>query len=345
MSSPRRLPIDSFLTEMPEGICLDVRSPGEYQAGHLPGALSFPLFSDAERAEIGTVYKQQSQEKAFELGLLYTGPKMPALVREARQLAAGKTIYLYCWRGGQRSGALAWLLAQAGLEVRVLHGGYKAWRQLAHQTLERPYRLQVIGGGTGSGKTDVLHALSELGVQVLDLEALAAHKGSAFGAIDMPKAPSQEHFINLLAFRLLSMDLSQSIWVEDESRMIGALNIPSPFFNQMQAASCWVIEVPLEERINRLVADYGQVQPQLLRAAFERIGRKLGGQHLQAALASLDAGQMGEAARMALQYYDRAYALDLKERPAERIAQVVVHDHHPQAIARQLLQIPINAHE
>lgn len=345
MSNPRRLSIDAFLEEMPRSICFDVRSPGEYQAGHIPGAISFPLFSDAERAEIGTVYKQQSAEKAFELGLLYTGPKMPAFVRDAKVLAAGKPILMYCWRGGQRSGAMAWLLAQAGLQVNVLEGGYKSWRQKAQQCLEQPYRLQVLGGATGSGKTDILHALAKAGAQVLDLEALAAHKGSAFGGIDMPNPPSQEHFINLMAFGLMQLHAAEPIWVEDESRMIGLLNIPTPFFKQMLAAHCWLLHVPQNVRIARLVADYGGAEAAQLRLAFEKIGRKLGGQHLKAALTALEEGHLEEAASIALQYYDRAYALDLKERPSERISVLHVGSSSPLEIAQQLLQLPSLNHE
>ena len=339
MNHPRRLPIESFLAALPQGTCLDVRSPGEYAVGHLPGALSFPLFSDAERAEIGTAYKHISVEKAFELGLLYTGPKMPGLVREARTLAAGKPLLVYCWRGGQRSAALAWLLSQAGLEVYVLEGGYKSWRNHAHQLLEQPYQLRVLGGPTGSGKTDVLHALAAAGEQVVDLEALAAHKGSAFGAIDMPTPPTQEHFINLLADQLRRLDAKRPIWVEDESRMIGQLNIPAPFFKQMQQAPCILLEVPMAMRLQRLVADYGRADQRQLRLAFEKIGRKLGGQHLKAALAFLEQGQLTEAATLALRYYDRAYALDLEERAAERIVRWVVDHAEPAHIARQLLQI------
>ncbi len=344
MSNPRRLSIDPFLEALPQSICLDVRSPGEYQAGHLPSAISFPLFTDAERAEIGTMYKQVSAEKAFELGLLYAGPKMPAFVRQAKALAAGRPILLYCWRGGQRSGALAWLLAQAGMQVGVLEGGYKAWRQWAHQRLEQPYRLQVLGGATGSGKTDVLNAMAKAGAQVLDLETLAAHKGSAFGAIDMPAPPSQEHFINLLAYALLQMRTDEPIWVEDESRMIGLLNIPTPFFKQMLNAQCWLLHVPLNARIARLVANYGKAEARQLRMAFEKIGRKLGGQHLKAALSALDEGKLAEAAHIALQYYDRAYSLDLKERPSERISTLHVDVPSPHEIAQQLLQMPTPTH-
>lgn len=341
MNNPRRLPIESFLAALPQGICLDVRAPSEYAAGHLPGALSFPLFSDAERAEIGTAYKQISVEKAFELGLLYTGPKMPGFVRDARHLAADRPVFLYCWRGGQRSGALAWLLAQAGMQVVVLESGYKAWRQYAHQLLEKPYPLRVLGGPTGSGKTDVLHALAAAGAQVIDLEALAAHKGSAFGAIDMPQAPTQEHFINLLAWQLRHLDASQPVWVEDESRMIGLVNIPTPFFNQMLQAPCWVLDMPIENRLQRLVADYGRAEQRQLRLAFEKIGRKLGGQHLKAALEALDHGQLGVAAAMALRYYDRAYALDLQARVPERISRLDVTNDSPAQTAARLLQASI----
>ncbi|MFN3529304.1 MAG: tRNA 2-selenouridine(34) synthase MnmH [Bacteroidia bacterium] len=327
------------MTEAPQGLCLDVRSPAEYQIGHIPFAENFPLFTDKERALVGTAYKQQSPDAALELGLLYVGPKMAEFVRKARKLAKGRTVYLYCWRGGQRSASMAWLLSQAGLQIKLLEGGYKNWRQYVHGLFEVDWRLRVVGGKTGSGKTETLHHLQHMGCQVLDLEAIARHKGSAFGAIDMPEQCSNEHFMNLLGMALHTFDPAKSVWVEDESRMIGNLNIPAAIFKRMQAAECYVLDVSLPRRIKRLIAEYGRAASPILRQGFARIGRKLGGQNVQEALLALDQGDLSTAASIALRYYDRAYELDLKARDAQRIELVRALTEEPQVLAESLLAL------
>lgn len=337
MKSVLRIDLPEFLPLRQQYACLDVRAPGEYAAGHIPGAVSFPLFTDAERAEVGTAYKQQSPQAALELGLLYVGPKMADFVRKALVLSQGAPVLMYCWRGGQRSAAMAWLLAQAGIEVKVLEGGYKAWRQGMHATLAQPRQLLVLGGKTGSGKTDTLKALRKMGQQVLDLEALANHKGSAFGAIDQPVQPTNEQFINLLGDVLLTMDAEQPLWVEDESRMIGNINIPNGFFAQMQAAPRFIIDVSLRRRISRLVQEYGRAQSQVLRESFLRIGKRIGGQHVKAALEALDAGDLLSAASIALRYYDRAYEIDLNAKRAIDVQIIKSLQEEPEHFAEILL--------
>jgi tRNA 2-selenouridine synthase len=340
-----RISITDFLAALPGAVCLDVRAPGEYAAGHLPGASSFPLFSDAERALVGTAYKQESPQKALELGLLYVGPKMSGFVREAHQLAAGKPILMYCWRGGQRSGAMAWLLAQAGIEVRVLEGGYKAWRQYAHQVFEQTWNIRVVGGYTGSGKTETLQHLQQLGAQVLDLEALARHKGSAFGGMVDDPQPSNEHFINLLAMRLLELDPQQPLWIEDESRMIGSINLPAAFFSQMEAAPCYLLEVSVQRRIKRLLAEYGRAKSEVLQQNFKRIGKKIGGQQVNEALQALADGDLATAASIALRYYDKAYALDLKAKNPAQLHSIVVAQEEARIYAQKLIELTNEAHE
>ncbi len=338
MQNVTRTTLSAFLQLRSRMICLDVRAPEEFASGHIPGAVSFPLFSDAERAEVGTAYKQQSPQAALELGLLYVGPKMIDFVRKAVAMSEGQPLLMYCWRGGQRSAAMAWLLAQAGLEVLVLEGGYKAWRQAIHATIAQPRPLLVLGGKTGSGKTDTLKALRKLGQEVLDLEALANHKGSAFGAIDQPVQPTNEHFINLLGDALLKLSPQAPVWVEDESRMIGNINIPTGFFAQMQAAPRFVIDVSLRRRISRLVQEYGRAQSSVLRDSFQRIGKKIGGQQVKDALAALDEGDLVTAASIALRYYDRAYEIDLNTKRAIDLQIIKSSQEEPAYFAEVLLQ-------
>jgi tRNA 2-selenouridine synthase len=340
-----RISITDFLAALPGAVCLDVRAPGEYAAGHLPGASSFPLFSDAERALVGTAYKQESPHKALELGLLYVGPKMSGFVREARQLAGGKPVLMYCWRGGQRSESMAWLLSQAGIEVRVLEGGYKAWRQYAHKLFEQPWLMRVVSGFTGSGKTETLHYLAKMGAQVLDLEALARHKGSAFGGMVNESQPTNEHFINLLGMRLLELDPKHPLWIEDESRMIGSINLPAAFFSQMEAAPCYLLEVSTQRRIKRLLSEYGRAKSEVLQQNFTRIGKKIGGQRVNEALQALADGDLTTAASIALRYYDKAYSLDLKAKNPAQLHTVVVAQEEANVFAQKLIQLTSQSHE
>ncbi len=340
-----RISITDFLAALPGAVCLDVRAPAEYAGGHLPGAISFPLFSDTERALVGTAYKQESPQKALELGLLYVGPKMNGFVREAKQLSKGKPVLMYCWRGGQRSESMAWLLSQAGIEVRVLEGGYKAWRQFAHQVFEQAWQIRIVGGYTGSGKTETLQHLQQLGAQVLDLEALARHKGSAFGGmIDEPQ-PSNEHFINLLAMRLVEFDPQRLLWIEDESRMIGSINLPAAFFSQMQTAPCYLLEVSIQRRIKRLLAEYGRAKSEVLQESFKRIGKKIGGQQVNEALQALAEGDLTTAASIALRYYDKAYALDLKEKAPAQLQTVVAKREEAMDYAQKIIELINETHE
>jgi len=178
---------------------IDVRSPGEFVRGHIPGAHSVPLFTDEERAVVGTLYKQQGRDAAVREGLRIVGPKLATIVDEARALAPDGRIGVHCWRGGERSGSVAWLLDKAGFtEVFTLKRGYKAFRQHVLEAFNMPHDLRVLGGYTGTGKTETLAHLRELGEQVIDLEGLAHHKGSSFGALGEEPQPTTEHFENLL---------------------------------------------------------------------------------------------------------------------------------------------------
>ena len=311
-----RLPLPDFLQGPHHAPILDVRAPVEYEHGHIPGALSFPLFSDEERARIGTTYKQVSQDKAVLLGLDLFGPKMSQMVKVAGKLAPGKEVRVHCWRGGMRSGAVQWLLELAGFKVHLLNKGYKDYRHWVLAQFVEPRRLLVLGGLTGSGKTDVLHELTRSGEPVVDLEGLAHHKGSAFGSIGLPPQPSQEQFENDLAGALAQLSATQPVWVEDESRTIGGIHVPTPLFQQMSGAPLVVLEIPRAVRVRKLAEEYGREDPGALATSILRIQKRLGGLATKEALAAIAEDDMEKMVSLVLDYYDKTYGHGLTGRRA-----------------------------
>jgi tRNA 2-selenouridine synthase len=326
----QRLSINDFLSQSAGQLILDVRSPGEYAHAHMPAALNFPLFTDEERKIVGTAYKQESREQAIKLGLDFFGPKMRPMVERAEALIvsvhgsegerAPAVVYLYCWRGGMRSAAIAWLLDLYGFKVYTLAGGYKAYRNYVLQTFSRPFPLKIIGGYTGSGKTDVLHRLEKNGSRVIDLEKIASHRGSAFGSYRMPPPPTQEMFENLLAEALVEQsnrkDGDEFIWIEDESQRIGNMNIPPAFWDTMRIAPLVFLEIPFEERLNYLVREYGDCEVENLVGSVERISKRLGGLETKNTLAFLSEGNIRGAFAILLHYYDKRYLKGLNNREA-----------------------------
>jgi tRNA 2-selenouridine synthase len=311
------LSVDKFMSRnTSELLLLDVRSPSEYDQGHIPGARSFALFSDAERAAIGTTFKQIGPEEAVTQGLDFVAPRMSEMIRNAQAICKDRPVVLHCWRGGKRSGSVAWLLDFAGMHVSVMEGGYKAYRNYQKNWLENSrWNFIILGGKTGSGKTDLLHALKASGEQVLDLEGLANHKGSAFGWIGEDPQPSSEHYENLVAHALMQLDPKRRIWVENESRSVGKVFIPDPVWSTMCLAPLVHLEIPLETRVHNLVHTYvdGDNKAALI-ASFEKIQKRLGGQYLTLALESLAENNFATAAEVALTYYDKTYTYGLEKR-------------------------------
>lgn len=302
----RALPVEEWLSIQTP--VLDVRSPGEFLRGHIPGAHSLPLFSNEERAVVGTIYKQVGRDQAVLEGLRLIGPKLAWFVEEAKRIAPAGRVRVHCWRGGERSGSMGWLLDKAGFaEVHTLKRGYKGFRSYAGTTFSAQLPLRVLGGYTGSGKTEVLQRLKEAGQQVIDLEALAAHKGSAFGALGEPEQPTTEHFENLLWSELNALDKGRPIWVEDESLMIGRIQLPKAFYTAMRQATMYFVDLPRVARIDRLVGLYGNYPAELLSVAIQRIAKRLGPQHCKAALEALQVGDLHTVVGIVLRYYDKAY--------------------------------------
>lgn len=320
-------------------VVLDVRTPSEFAQGHIPGALNLPLFSDAERAEVGTLYKQASPEQAFLKGLEFAGARMRQYVEQAMQLAPERRIAVHCWRGGQRSGSMAWLLETAGFDVITLQGGYKAWRRFAlEQLASRPVRIVVLGGKTGAGKTRILHALQQAGQQILDLEALAHHKGSAFGAIGEAPQPSFEQFSNDLYEAFALIDEARPVWVESESKAIGKVQIPNELWQRICAAPMIEVELPFEQRIRHLLEVYAGFPQEQLAASFERIAKRIGGLNVKCALEALANHRYEDAAAIALAYYDKTYRHSLDAMNKGRHFQISPPELNPPAVAAQLIE-------
>ena len=302
---------------------VDVRSPGEYLAGHIPGAVNIPLFTDEQRAQVGTLYTQVSPEVAFREGLKIAGERMQGLVDEARRLrdAPGKGIMVHCWRGGQRSKAVQWLFNFSGIPCERLEGGYKSFRSSLHSYFrEFPFELRILGGCTGAGKTEILYALQSRGEQIIDLEKLAHHKGSAFGSIGEETQPTSEQFENDIFLNCLSFDLTRPVWIENESRSIGRAHLPEGLWNAMKQSVLYTIEVDKEIRIRRALKYYSEpINIELLQMAFEKIQQRLGGLDYKLALQALASGDLKTAAAIALKYYDKSYTFQLNSWPPHKI--------------------------
>lgn len=332
-----KIDIGQFLELANDHPVFDVRSPGEYNHAHIPGAHSLPLFTDEERKQVGTTYKQESREAAIKIGLDFFGPKMRKMVEEVESVVSSqqpkdsKLILVHCWRGGMRSAAVAWLLDLYGFKVYTLIGGYKKFRNYVLDTFQLPFRFNILGGFTGSGKTELLKSLEEKGEKVIDLEGIARHKGSAFGNIGMPEQPSQEMFENLLAQKLHEVggqkpdvviqtpDLrpqTTAIWLEDESQRIGHVNIPNDLWATMRRSPVFYLDIPFAERLKHIVQEYGQLDTERMIGAIERISQKLGPQNAKSAILYLKEGKITESFDILLNYYDKFYFRSLHNREA-----------------------------
>ena len=304
---------------------LDVRSPGEFIHAHIPNAYNLPLFSDEERKIVGTAYKQESREKSIKLGLDFFGVKMRKMVEVAEEIiikhdignTTNKSILVHCWRGGMRSAAVAWLLNLYGFKVYTLAGGYKSFRNWVLEQFENKYVLNVIGGYTGSGKTFILHELEKKKETIIDLEGIAKHKGSAFGGFEQIQ-PSQEMFENELAVKLQennnNLHPDKSIWVEDESQRIGAINIPASFWKTMRKSPVYFIDIPFENRLQHIVAEYGNIKREELINAIMRIQKRLGNLETKNAINFLLEKDTISSFSILLRYYDKQYEKGLHNR-------------------------------
>jgi tRNA 2-selenouridine synthase len=321
------LDVEDFLERLraEKPLLLDARSPSEFSQAHIPGAVSFPLLNDEERQQVGITYKQKSKEAAVIKGFDLVGRKFGDYIRKAKALLIQhdklrttdlkpQTIFLYCWRGGMRSSIMSWVLRTAGFEVVLLKDGYKAYRNRVIEVLNTDKKIVVLGGKTGSGKTEMLEHLRQAGEQVICLETLANHRGSAFGAMGMKPQPRNEHFENMLAEEWEKIDAEKILWLENESQSIGSIVLPKNIFEKMRRAAVVEMERSKEDRILRIIDEYGRFPKDEIIACTKKIEQRLGGLHTQEAIEALQEGNREKWADIALSYYDKTYNYGIETR-------------------------------
>lgn len=303
------------LSDLRDPLIIDVRSPSEHEAERILGSMNVPLLSDIERAEVGTVYVQQGELTAKRLALRYISPKIPDIVDTIfAERRHGHPIVVHCWRGGLRSEAVASFLSVVGFDCFRLTGGYKAWRKSVMEFLDEspwPFTAVVLQGLTGTGKTDILKELKKLEMDVLDLEELANHRGSAFGGIGQGKQPTQKNFEAAVFDRLKEVK-SGIVFMEAEGRKVGKLNTPKRLLALIQDAPKVLITGSIEARTARLVADYASRTDESFRAealeSLARLKERLGGQTIAELRAKFEEGRLADIVECLInQYYDPLY--------------------------------------
>jgi tRNA 2-selenouridine synthase len=318
----QKIDINRFLELKVTVPVADVRSPSEFNFGHIPGAINIPLFDDKEREAVGIKYKKEGRLPAIIEGLRHTGPSLANKITMGLKSASDGKLLVHCWRGGMRSETMAWLFSMGDLEVSVLIGGYKSYRHHVAETLSEKRKMIVLGGMTGSSKTHILRSLKSSGQQVLDLEHLANHKGSAFGSLGQPPQPTTEQFANSLYNEFINLNKELPFWVEDESRNIGSVFMPDPFFHNMQDTPAIVLVMDLDLRLPRLMEEYSTYPPEILKESVLKISKRLGGDKTKDAVTAIEAGDFARAIEIVLYYYDKAYLFGLKKKDSKNIIYV-----------------------
>lgn len=333
--------IEEFFKLRQEIPIADVRSEKEFEEGHVSGAVNIPILNNEERIAVGTDYKEKGQAEAIKTGFRLVGPRFLEIVNSAESLAAGRELLVHCWRGGMRSSNFCLIIGMAKIKTHQLTGGYKAYRQEALASYKQPQQFQVIGGYTGSGKSEILRALQEKGEQIIDLEDLARHKGSVFGGLMMPPQPTTEQFQNDLFEALRKLNPARKIWVEDESIAVGKIFLPSDFWQQMSAAPVYEVDVEKTVRIERLVKEYGHADKDEFLGAMKGIMKKLGGQHFNVAKEKLFLDDMAGTIDILLNYYDKAYGTGLLKKQNRIKAKAAWNGNDPLEIADYLISISV----
>jgi len=298
---------------------IDVRSPSEFVDDHVPGARNLYVLNDEERAQVGTIYKQESPFKAKKLGASFISANIARWTREyfIEQTKDYRPL-LYCWRGGQRSLSLATVLSRIGWKTSLIEGGYKNYRSEVRNILINScpkLKLKIIAGLTGTAKTLILHKLAEKGEQVIDLEGLANHRGSLLGLLPGHSQPSQKYFESLLARQIQSFSPQKAIWIESESNKIGKLHCPDPLWEQMKLADAIEIEAPIKARVEYLLTQYHEFvsNPEELKRRLTLLTKRYGKNTLNSWFEQIDQNQWTAfVVRLLKEHYDPAYQRSIK---------------------------------
>ena len=337
------LPLEEYLQliQSKNPLIIDARSENEYLHAQIPGAINIPLLNNEHRHLVGTCFKQEGREAAVRLGFELVGPLFSSFVKIVDELnPANKEVFVYCWRGGMRSGIMTWILSMAGYKTTTLKGGYKAFRRYVFEELAKPKKMVILGGHTGTGKTILLKALHKAGQQTIDLEGLAYHRGSAFGAIGLPPQPTNEHFENMLAMQWRQIDPNKIVWLESESRSIGRIKIPDQIYPAFNSAPIVEINMSFERRIKNILVDYGSFPKQELADCTRKIEKRLGNLRMKECLAALEENRMEDWVSLLLIYYDKLYSHSLQERSAvQRKLLQVSDDVSEEDVVRSLIKL------
>ena len=334
----KKISIENFLKKAEKYTIIDVRTPDEFQKGHIPGAFNIPLFSNEERAIVGTKYNQESRDTALQEALDFVAVKTDFYLDELHKIVSTKQeILIHCWRGGLRSAGMAKLFQADGYKVHILNGGYKSYRNYIHQSFEKNAKLIILGGMTGSGKTEILKEIGKLGEQILDLEKIAHHKGSAFGALGQEEQPTTEQFENNLFELLKNLDLGKRIWLEDESQLIGKVRIPDPLFKQIRSANVIKLEMDKKKRVERLMKEYTGFDTKPLIDSITNISRRLGGLDTKKAIEAVEKGDFRTAIDIVLSYYDKTYTYGLDKRKDQTVLSLQIEEDNPKKSAREVI--------
>ena len=317
---------------------IDSRSENEYLHAHIPGALNLPLLNNAERIEVGTIFRQQGREAAVQAGFRLVGPRFYDIILKANEITPAKEVMLYCWRGGMRSQIMTWLLQTSGFRVITLKGGYKAYRNWVADVVNRPLRTVILGGPTGSGKTEILEKIRKMGEQVLPLEDLANHRGSAFGGLGKGAQPSNEQFENTISQAWMRFDSSRPVWIENESRSIGSCILPLKTYSLIRDSALIEINVGVDNRKRRILEEYGQFPTEILAETTHKIGRRMGPQHMKQALLFLESGDKEAWLNIVLDYYDKQYSFGTSQREPGKCFHVDLETTPFQDIPEKLIQ-------
>jgi len=310
---------------------IDVRTPLEFNESHIPGAINIPLFSDEERVIVGTAYKQENKESALIKALDFTGPKLSSFIKSLNKVTQKREVLVYCWRGGFRSQSMAWLFDLAGYKTSLLEGGYRAYRNHLKEYFENDQKIIILGGMTGSGKSEILPKLKRIGQQIIDLEGLANHKGSAFGAMGQDDQPTIKQFENLLGEKWRKLDQNKPVWLEDESASIGKVSIPKEIFIKMRNSFVVKIEREKRNRIERLVREYALFSKDELKTAIIKITKKLGGLNTTLCLEAIDNSDYELVVDLSLIYYDRAYTKGITKRDPSTVFSIFIKNNETEA--------------
>lgn len=298
---------------------IDARTEAEFAEDHLPGAINWPTLNNEERIVIGTMYKQVNAFEAKKRGAALSARNIAAHIeREVLDKPKGWKPLVYCWRGGNRSGALATILSAIGFQVTLIEGGYKAWRNALLESFPTQVQgldFRVVCGPTGSGKTRLLHALAAQGAQVLDLEALACHRSSVLGLVPGQPQPSQKHFDSLVWNALRQLNRTRPVYVESESKKVGNLRVPDALMDAMRASPCLDLQLNDEERVALLLEDYAFFvhDPEFFCTRLGALTELRGKAVIEAWQAQVRAGESADVVRALLKtHYDPVYAASIR---------------------------------